>query len=46
MDPLSTTAAVVGITALAVHYVHLLLEDLQKIVDAAPKTLKLLESDC
>ncbi len=44
MDPLSVTAAVVGITAPAVHCIHLLLGDLQKIVDA-PETLKSLKED-
>jgi hypothetical protein len=44
MDPLSITAAVVGIAAPAAHCVHLLIEDLQKIVDA-PDTLELLEKD-
>lgn len=34
MDPLSITAAAVGIAAPTVHCVHLLLEDLQNIVDA------------
>ncbi|KXX74516.1 hypothetical protein MMYC01_206179 [Madurella mycetomatis] len=44
MDPLSITAAIVGIAAPAVHCVHLLLEDLQKIVDA-PEILKSLKND-
>jgi hypothetical protein len=44
MDPLSVTAAVVGITAPAVHCIHLLLGDLQKIVDA-PDTLASLNKD-
>jgi hypothetical protein len=44
MDPLSVTAAVVGITAPAVHCIHLLLRDLQKIVDA-PATLESRKKD-
>ncbi|KAK4031844.1 hypothetical protein C8A01DRAFT_51205 [Parachaetomium inaequale] len=44
MDPLSITAAVVGITAPTVHCIRLLLEDIQKIVDA-PETLKSLRND-
>ncbi|KAK4148825.1 hypothetical protein C8A00DRAFT_19405 [Chaetomidium leptoderma] len=44
MDPLSVTAAVVGITAPAAHCIHLLLGGLQKIVDA-PETLKSLKND-
>jgi uncharacterized low-complexity protein len=44
MDPLSITAAVVGIIAPVVHSIHLLYEDIQKIADA-PETLKSLEND-
>ena len=44
MDPLSATAAVVGITTPAVHCIRLLLGDLQKIADA-PETLKSLKKD-
>jgi hypothetical protein len=44
MDPLSITAAVVGITAPTAHCIRLLLEDIQKIVDA-PETLKSLKRD-
>ena len=44
MDPLSVTAAVLGITAPAVHCIHLLLRDLQNIVDA-PATLESLKKD-
>jgi hypothetical protein len=44
MDPLSITAAVVGIAAPAVHSLHLLSEDIQKIVDA-PETLNSLRKD-
>ncbi|KAK4148914.1 hypothetical protein C8A00DRAFT_19340 [Chaetomidium leptoderma] len=44
MDPLSVTAAVVGVTAPAVHCIHLLLGDLQKIVNA-PETLNSLRKD-
>jgi hypothetical protein len=44
MDPLSITAAVVGITAPVVHSIHLLSEDIQKIVDA-PETLDSLRKD-
>ncbi|KAK4446468.1 hypothetical protein QBC34DRAFT_411739 [Podospora aff. communis PSN243] len=44
MDPLSITAAVVGIAAPAAHCIHLLLGDLQKIVDA-PETLTSLKRD-
>jgi hypothetical protein len=44
MDPLSITAAVVGITAPTVHCIRLLSEDIQKIVDA-PETLKSLRND-
>ncbi|KAK4205894.1 hypothetical protein QBC37DRAFT_381652 [Rhypophila decipiens] len=44
MDPLSITAAVVGIAAPAAHCIHLLLSDLQKIVDA-PETLNSLKTD-
>lgn len=44
MDPLSITAAVVGITAPTVHCIRLLLDDLQKIVDA-PEALKSLKTD-
>ncbi len=44
MDPLSITAAVVGIAAPAAHCIHLLFGDLQKIIDA-PETLNSLKSD-
>jgi hypothetical protein len=44
MDPLSITAAAVGIAAPAAHYVHLLLDDLQNIIDA-PETIKSLKND-
>ncbi|KAK4119842.1 hypothetical protein N657DRAFT_674661 [Parathielavia appendiculata] len=44
MDPLSITAAIVGITAPTVHCIRLLSEDIQKIVDA-PETLKSLRND-
>ncbi|KAK4170602.1 hypothetical protein QBC36DRAFT_341567 [Triangularia setosa] len=44
MDPLSITAATVGITTPAVHCIRLLLEDLQKIVDT-PDTFKSLKND-
>jgi hypothetical protein len=44
MDPFSVTAGVVGIAAPAVHCIHMLLRDLQKIVDA-PETLKSLKED-
>lgn len=44
MDPLSITAAVVGITAPVVHSIRLLSEDIQKIVDA-PDALDLLRKD-
>ncbi|KAK4159492.1 hypothetical protein QBC43DRAFT_129563 [Cladorrhinum sp. PSN259] len=44
MDPLSITAAVIGIAAPAAHCIHLLLGDLQKIVDA-PETLASLKRD-
>ena len=44
MDPLSVTAAVVGIAAPAVHAIHLLSEDIQKIVDA-PETLNSLRKN-
>ncbi len=36
MDPLSITAASVGIAAPAIHCVHLLLDDIQNIIDAPP----------
>ncbi|KAK4186674.1 hypothetical protein QBC35DRAFT_500653 [Podospora australis] len=44
MDPLSITAAVIGIAAPAAHCIHLLLGDLQKIVDA-PETVASLKRD-
>ena len=44
MDPFSITAGVVGITAPAVHGIRLLLEDLQRVVDA-PETLSSLRKD-
>ncbi|KAK4139100.1 uncharacterized protein C8A04DRAFT_40987 [Dichotomopilus funicola] len=44
MDPLSITAGVVGIATPAVHCIRLLLEDIQKIVDA-PEALKSLRND-
>jgi hypothetical protein len=44
MDPLSITAAVVGIAAPTAHCVRLLIEDIQKIVDA-PETLNSLRED-
>jgi hypothetical protein len=44
MDPFSVTAGVVGIAAPAVHCIHMLLRDLQKIIDA-PETLKSLKED-
>jgi hypothetical protein len=44
MDPLSITAAVVGIAAPVVHSIHLLSEDIQKIV-GAPETLDSLRKD-
>jgi hypothetical protein len=44
MDPLSITAAVVGIAAPTAHCVRLLIEDIQKIVDA-PETLNSLRKD-
>jgi hypothetical protein len=44
MDPLSITAAVVGITAPTAHCVRLLIEDIRKIVDA-PETLNSLSRD-
>ena len=44
MDPLSITAAVVGIAAPAVHSIHLLSEDIRKIADA-PETLNSLRND-
>lgn len=44
MDPLSIIAAVVGIAAPAVHSLHLLSEDILRIVDA-PETLNSLRKD-
>ncbi|KAK4250174.1 hypothetical protein C7999DRAFT_38882 [Corynascus novoguineensis] len=44
MEPLAITAAVVGIAAPAAHYIHLLSEDIRKIVDA-PQTLDSLRKD-
>jgi hypothetical protein len=44
MDPLSITAAAVGIGASAAHCVHLLLDDLQDIIDA-PETIISLKND-
>lgn len=44
MDPLSVTAAVVGIAAPTAHGIRLLIEDIRKIVDA-PETLNSLSKD-
>ncbi|KAJ4290126.1 hypothetical protein N0V88_006633 [Collariella sp. IMI 366227] len=44
MDPLSVTAAVVGITAPVVHSIHRLSDDIKNIVDA-PETLDSLRKD-
>lgn len=44
MDPLSVTAAVVGIAAPTSHGIRLLIEDIRKIVDA-PETLNSLSKD-
>jgi hypothetical protein len=44
MDALCITGAAVGIAAPAAHYVHLLLNDLQNIVDG-PETMESLKND-
>ncbi|KAK3304827.1 uncharacterized protein B0T15DRAFT_253682 [Chaetomium strumarium] len=44
MDPLSVTAAVVGIAAPTAHCIRLLIDDIQKIVDA-PETINSLRKD-
>jgi hypothetical protein len=44
MDPFSVAAGVVGITAPTLHYVRLLMEDIQKMVDA-PSAVKSLNED-
>ncbi len=44
MDPFSIAAGVVGITAPTLHFVRLLVDDIQKIADA-PETIKVLRDD-
>ena len=44
MDPLSIAAGVVGVAVPALHYVRLLVDDLQNIVNA-PDAVKLLKDD-
>jgi len=44
MDPFSIAAGVVGITAPTLHFVRLLVDDIQKIADA-PDTIKVLRDD-
>lgn len=43
MDPLGITAAAVGIAVPVIHYVHLLLKDIDNIIDAPPTILRLKE---
>lgn len=43
MDPLGTTAATVGIAVPVIHYVHLLLNDIDNIIDAPPTISQLKE---